>query len=318
MSLMFSCHLISVIDHSRWQSCEPDSILNFDYYVLARALLFPQPIHWTTGEHVPTFSRSHLKQLPGEEHGDNQLGICINSPLLSKMCFARCCLTCIVWQSLCRKMYVLHMRLKPRRLFSYSLYDGGMSLCNLLKSQIKTCTCKQEFVTVTHILVWCKSSCFFFTLYQTKWDFRQQEGVPQAKDAWMAWKSYCIMLYPLEGHPRGPFITFSCTLGHHTGCMDCCRKLRDSPELQAVVLSAEFVLRARLLTKTAKIRNKWRDKWMAGKMNLYATKNNKTHNTHRSFSLVVCWFVSNITQKLLNGFPPNLAGGCVPAQNRPH
>lgn len=34
--------------------------------------------------------------------------------------------------------------------------------------------------------------------------------------------------------------------------------------------------------------------------------------------LLVCWFVSRITQKLLNRFPPNLDGGRVSAQNGPH
>ena len=32
----------------------------------------------------------------------------------------------------------------------------------------------------------------------------------------------------------------------------------------------------------------------------------------------VCWFVSRITQKLPAGFPPNLDGRSVSAQNRPH
>ena len=32
--------------------------------------------------------------------------------------------------------------------------------------------------------------------------------------------------------------------------------------------------------------------------------------------LSVCWFVTRITKKLTNGFPLNLDGGCVSAQNR--
>ena len=76
---------------------------------------------------------------------------------------------------------------------------------------------------------------------------------------------HCVMLYPLEGQPRG---NFSCTVGHHTGCLDGCWKLRDTPELQAFVLSS----------------------WV-----------------HKIYlDLFPWWFVSNITQKLVNGFPPNL------------
>lgn len=34
--------------------------------------------------------------------------------------------------------------------------------------------------------------------------------------------------------------------------------------------------------------------------------------------LLICWFVTRITKKLLNGFPRDLDRGCDPAQNRPH